>query len=158
MDGTTVRFTKVDDVPANTGVLLKGEAGEKTFSVAPSTTDVSANKLVGVLANTEVDGGIYVLMAGTDTNQGTGFYMTTAEKFTVGANTAYLPANVVSSARSFISIDGDETTGIAEVEGIAVEQQQVYDLQGRRVSESVIRNSELKHGLYIVNGRKVMVK
>ena len=157
-DNNIVTFTPATSVPAETGLLLKGVKDTETIFLVPvvaSTTDVSANKLVGVLANTEVEGSIFVLMNVDDV---VGFYKTTAEKFTVGANTAYLPANVVSSARSFISIDGDETTGIAEVEGIAVEQQQVYDLQGRRVSESVIRNSELKHGLYIVNGRKVMVK
>ena len=33
-----------------------------------------------------------------------------------------------------------------------------FDLQGRRVSESGIRNSGLKHGLYIHNGRKVVIK
>ena len=32
----------------------------------------------------------------------------------------------------------------------------VYDLQGRHVSESGIRNSELRKGLYIVNGKKVV--
>ena len=34
---------------------------------------------------------------------------------------------------------------------------QVYDLQGRRVKELVIRNSELRKGLYIVGGKKVLV-
>ena len=32
----------------------------------------------------------------------------------------------------------------------------VYDLQGRRVKESGIRNSAMKKGLYIVNGKKVV--
>ena len=34
----------------------------------------------------------------------------------------------------------------------------VYDLQGRRVSEFGISNSELRNGLYIVNGKKVIIK
>ena len=153
MEGTTVKFTKVDDVPANTGVLLKGEVGEKTFTIAASTTDVSANKFVGVLEDTEVDGGIYVLMAGTANNSGTGFYKTNTEnKFTVGANTAYLPANV-AGARTFIGFDfdGGETTGI---EGIAAETMsngEVYNLQGQRVVKA-------QKGLYIMNGKKVLVK
>lgn len=35
---------------------------------------------------------------------------------------------------------------------------EVYDLQGRKVSEFGIRNSELKPGLYIVGGRKIAIK
>ena len=152
MDGTIVKFTKVDDVPANTGVLLKGTAGEKTFTVAASTTDVKANKFVGVLENTEVDGGIYVLMAGTATNQGTGFYKTSTEnKFTVGANTAYLPADV-AGARTFIGFDfdGDETSGINSAL-VNNENGEVYNLQGQRVMNA-------QKGLYIMNGKKVLVK
>ena len=34
----------------------------------------------------------------------------------------------------------------------------IYDLQGRRVKESGIRNSELKKGIYIVNGKKIAVR
>ena len=114
--------------------------------MAESNTDVSANKFKGVIANTEVDAGIYVLM---DEAEGIGFYQT-EKAFTVGANTAYLPAIAMPEARAFISLDGEEATGIAEVKGIAAEQQ-VYDLQGRRVAQPV-------KGLYIVNGRKVVVK
>jgi len=153
MDGTTVKFTSVTSVPANTGVLLKlnegVEAGEKTITVAASTTDVTANVFEGVLEDTEVDGGIYVLMAGTADNKGTGFYKTTAEKFTVGANTAYLPANVVSTARTFIGFD--EATAIEEVATATAESGKCYDLQGRRVVKA-------QKGLYIVDGKKVMVK
>ena len=150
MDGTTVKFSEVSSVPANTGVLLKlnegVEAGEKTITVAASSTDVTANVFEGVLEDTEVDGGIYVLMAG---NKGTGFYKTTAEKFTVGANTAYLPANVVSEARTFIGFD--EATAIEEVATATAESGKCYDLQGRRVVKA-------QKGLYIVDGKKVMVK
>lgn len=147
IEGNTVTFESKTSIPALTGVLLKGNAGVHNITVAESTTDVSANKFKGVIADTEVDAGIYVLM---NINDVVGFYKTTAESFEVGANTAYLPAIAVPGARAFISLDGEEATGIAEVKGIAAEQQ-VYDLQGRRVAQPV-------KGLYIVNGRKVVVK
>jgi len=146
IEGNTVTFESKTSIPALTGVLLKGNAGVHNISVAESNTDVSANKFKGVIANTEVDAGIYVLM---DEAEGIGFYQTESA-FTVGANTAYLPAIAMPEARAFISLDGEEATGIAEVKGIAAEQQ-VYDLQGRRVAQPV-------KGLYIVNGRKVVVK
>ena len=149
LSGSKVSFSEVTSVPANTGVLLKGTAGEKTFTVAESTTDVSANKFVGVTEDSEVGGGIFVLMAGTADNQGTGFYKTTAEKFTVGANTAYLPASV-AEARTFIGFD-DESTGINELPVSENAQDKVYNLQGVRVAQPT-------KGLYIVNGKKIIVK
>lgn len=148
VSGTQVSFSEVTSIPANTGVLLKGEAGEKTIAVAASTTDdVSANKFIGVTEETVVNGaGIFVLYNG---DNGIGFYKTTAESFTVGANTAYLPANV-AAGRTFISIDG-ATTGINEAAVTMMSDKQFFDLQGRRVTQPT-------KGLYIVNGKKSIIK
>ena len=156
VSGTIVSFESVTSVPAKTGVLLKGEAGNKTINVAESSTDVSANKLVGVLEDTDVDGGIFVLM---NDEKGVGFYKTTATTFTVGANTAYLPADVVAEAR-FIGFGGGETTGIdATLVNHEMKDKEVYDLQGRRVNSSLFTlHSSLKKGVYIVNGKKTVVK
>lgn len=148
VDNNVVTFSEVPSVPANTGVLLKGTAGEKTITVAASTTDVTANRLVGVLVDTPVGEGNFVLMNG---NNGVGFYKTSAASFTVGAHTAYLPANIVSEARTFIGFD-NETTGISAALNDNVENgKYVYDLQGRRM-----QSSDLKKGLYIVGGKKVV--
>ena len=147
-------------VPANTGLLLKGE-GDVAFPVASSdaNVDVSANKLEGVTANTVIaaEAG-YVLM--NDATNGLGFYLN-SKAFTVGANTAYLPAGFdVTSARFFL-LDGGKTTSISEqfldepsgkAERTVNSEKLVYDLQGRRV------NSSLKPGLYIMSGKKVVIK
>ena len=150
MNGSTVNFTAKDDLPAGVGMLLKGAQGTYTIPVIANSSNDDAttgNKFVGTTTEIEnVPAGIYVLM---NINDVVGFYQT-KNAFTVGANTAYLPAIVMPGARAFISLDGEEATGIAEVKGIAAEQQ-VYDLQGRRVAQPV-------KGLYIVNGRKVVVK
>ena len=142
----SVKFVAVTSVPANTGVLLKGEAGEYNINVvASSETNVSANIFVGVTENTEVAAGIFVLMNG---KQGVGFYKT-KNAFTVGANTAYLPA--AASARSFIGFDGGNVS--TAIDGVAAAQESVvvYNLKGQRVAQPT-------KGLYIVNGKKVMVK
>ena len=140
-----VSFVEVTSVPAETGVLLK--ANEGSYSIKPvvnSTTDVTANALVGVLENTEVAAGSFVLMNGTP---GVGFYKT-KNAFTVGANTAYLPGDV--AARTFIGLD-DETTGIsaALMNGERVNGE-VYNLNGQRVAQPA-------KGLYIVNEKKVII-
>ena len=57
------------------------------------------------------------------------------------------------------SIEYNDPTGIHAITNYELRiTNGSYDLQGRRVSESVIRNSELKKGLYIINGQKVLVK
>jgi hypothetical protein len=137
-------------VPAGTGLLLESttEGTEVTVNIpvaASSITDVSANKLVGVTANTTIDpyeG--YVLMA----EPKVAFYWN-ENAFTVGANTAYLPADFAGKAPAafqFIT----EVTGISEVNAEAASGE-IYNLAGQRVSK-------LQKGLYILNGKKILVK
>ena len=142
--GAVITFEKVTSVPANTGVLLKGAAGKYTITTTSSPAEVTS-ELVGVTADTSVDAGAFVLMNG---EYGVGFYKT-KNAFTVGANTAYLPASV-AEGRSFIGFDNNTTTGIANV-NLNDNNGQVYDLQGRKVAQPT-------KGLYILNGKKVMVK
>lgn len=143
-----VTFTPVTTVPAGEGVLLKG-AG--TFNV-PVTAGVTAwaaedNAFIGVTSETKVDGPIFVLMNGTS---GVGFYKATAAKFTVGANTAYLPESAAAS-RMFIGFDDEEeVTGIRELNSSA-NKGAIYNMNGVRVEKA-------KKGLYIQNGKKFVVK
>ena len=152
MSGNTVNFTNVNDVPANTGVLLKGAAGEyKIGFVNSSTTNVSNNVLVGVTAETQIGAKTdnktnFVLMNG---NSGVGFYKVSDDGFTVGANTAYLSTAISETAKSFIAVEGGETTGISEVE--TASDNVVFNLNGMRVNNP-------SKGLYIMNGKKYIIK
>ncbi len=145
-NGTAISFEKVNSVPASTGVLLKGAAGTYTIN----TTDGGAlgaieNALVGVLVDTQVAAGSFVLMNG---GQGVGFYRA-ENAFTVGANTAYIEA-LPNSVR-FIGFDFDDATAIDGIAAEKVSNGEVYNLQGQRVMNA-------KKGLYIMNGKKVLVK
>ena len=136
-------------VPANTGLLLKGSEGTVNIPVAASSlTDVSANKLVGVTVDTPIDANAgYVLMA----SPSLAFYKNT-NAFTVGANTAYLPANFDTTGASFFSLFDDETTGVADVRSKMEDVRgEVHNLAGQRVAQPA-------KGLYIVNGKKVVIK
>ena len=146
MNGTNVEFTPVTKVPAYNGVLLKADAaGDFTVNATSSVDEVTDNVFIGVTKETTInETGIFVLMNG---EKGVGFYKTT-QPFTLKANSAYLPA-LGEGARTFIGFD-NETTAI---EGVAVMHQngEVYNLQGQRVVAP-------QKGLYIVNGKKVLVK
>ncbi len=54
----------------------------------------------------------------------------------------------------------DEASSIREIESESVirNSESIYDLNGRKLSQSAIRNSVLKKGLYIKNHRKYIVK
>ncbi len=65
------------------------------------------------------------------------------------------------SANGFSLNLGDETTGIHSIDnGQLTIDNSVYDLQGRRVQTSNLNSqtSNLKRGVYIVNGKKVIIK
>ena len=155
MDGNTAVFTPVEgSVPAGTGLLLKGTKG-KTYAipyVAGSSTNVDDNVLEGVTEATTKDAGIYVLMNVSDE---VGFYRTSAS-FDVSANTAYLPAGLVSNAKILmVFTDDGSATG---VESLAVEQPEddgagvLYNVAGQIVGK------DYKGIVIDKNGKKYFVK
>lgn len=138
-------------VPANTGLLLKGDAGTVTIPIVGSAdaSNAAGNKLVGVTAATAITAETgYVLM--DDATNGLGFYKNKKD-FTVSANTAYLPVSFDGAgAPAFFSLEGN-TTAIETVKAQKVENGEYYNLAGQRVVQPT-------KGLYIVNGKKVIVK
>ena len=81
---------------------------------------------------------------------------------TLGANKAYLevPASVSGTAKGFIFSFGDpsgiEAIGSSQIIG---ENAAVYYLSGRRISTSKLLNgSALPKGIYIMNGKKVVIR
>lgn len=81
------------------------------------------------------------------------YYMTIQNK---DDNSYILPTAGKASVVEFRVIGADEVTGITDVEGAAaLEAGKVYNLQGVVVGDSV---ENLPKGIYIRNGRKVVVK
>lgn len=145
-EGGAVKFNKVTGkVPANTGLLVSGTTANVPVA---ASADAVINILEGVTAETvKAAGTVFVLKQGAN---GLGFYKNTND-FTVRANSAYLPATAVAGARAFIALD-DEATGIENLAPVlSKDEGVVYDLSGRRVVTPT-------KGLYIVNGKKVIVK
>ena len=81
------------------------------------------------------------------------YYMTIQNR---DDNSYILPTDGKASVVEFRVIGADEVTGITDVEGAAaLEAGKVYNLQGVVVGDSV---ENLPKGIYIRNGRKVVVK
>ena len=154
VDGAYAVLEQVTGVlPAYTGVILEGEGTHEFVTSAAAPAAIASNELKGTIVNTEVSGNAYILADGVD---GVGLYKVelTDGKFTNNANKAYLPASAVASANApMLSFNrGEGTTSIDELSIVNGQQTTViYDLTGRRVEK-------MEKGIYIVNGRKVIVK
>ena len=159
-DGTELELTKVDDgnIKAGQGVVLKrATAGNAILtSVADEAAgDFSTNVLKGndqATATSGIDGKIYVLSKkdGYDV----GFYSYTGT--TLDANKAYLSiSSVAASAPMWLPFgEPGETTDIDEVRNGNEEMRNApwFTLDGRKLN-----GKPTAKGLYIVNGRKVII-
>lgn len=140
-----VTLNEIAEVPANTGVLLVNETGATTATVTikdDAAATVSDNALVGTLAPHAKEAGDLFL----GNNEGeVGFYDWAGTSLV--ANRAYIPAATAAGVRALLF---DNTTTGVNAATLNNASQKVFDLQGRRVEKA-------QKGLYIVNGKKVVL-
>lgn len=159
----SLTITRVDNVPAGEGMLLKGTAGESYDVPTTDNASVVANLLKGnttatTLYPTDGDYTNYVLSKNNEDVMG--FYRFTGS-VAMPANKAWLqiPTSALggggaqANVRGFRLVEeGEEMTAISEVKSESEENNIIYDLQGRRV------NSVPSRGVYIKNGKKIIMK
>ena len=148
MTASEVTATEVTgQVAAGTGLILKADAAETyDIPVANAGTAVEDNKLKAAVTATAVaadeayglkDGKFHKLKAGT-----------------ISAGKAYLLASDITSAPDApeLTIVFGGATGISEIKTMRNAENEIFfDLQGRKVAQPA-------KGLYIQNGRKVILK
>lgn len=159
-------YTEGETVPAQTALVLKGEAGKYSFLPTTSTEITPAeNKLHGSdeAAETHVDGTSvkYYKLSYDSKGANLGFYWgaENGAAFTNGAHKAYLAlegTTLLSQKRgfSFTDLMNGITTSINQANAANAAKQSIFDINGRRVNNL---NGAAK-GIYIVNGQKVLVK
>ena len=157
--GTNATLTKIEEgvIPANTGVILKGAAGTYSFEGTTTATTYD-NKLVANLTTlgtysyetANSGAGYYILAAGPSFKASKGYTAGTASTF-LAAGKAFLPKANVDGGAHELSLDFGDVTAIKAVEAKKVENGVFYNLAGQKVAQPT-------KGLYIVNGRKVVIK
>jgi hypothetical protein len=147
LNGKSLTLTAVTEVPANTAVILEGAADTYSFPVIYAAAAVD-NDLKVANVPVATAGNIYVLANGKN---GVGFYQLEVGK-SVPAGKAYVELPVDAPALEFIGFDG-VVTGIdtVGVDGTDTYKEGVFNLAGQRVAQPT-------KGLYIVNGKKVIIK
>ncbi len=159
VNSTYITLAKIENgvVPANTGVILYAEAGTYNLDITSTgATAINGNLLSGTAAATYVTDDAYVL---SNQDGEIGLYKATKNQSNNSAwknnsHKAYLPASAVPAAAQASNgfRFGEGTTGIDEITDNRVQSTVIYDLTGRRV-ENISAP-----GIYIVGGKKVLVK
>lgn len=139
-----VVLTSVDKIKEGTAVILNGSNAEYTFDVTTESVDYPKTNLL-LISDDNVSNGVFVLAKKNGT---VGFYKWAGG--TLGKGRVYLDAPA-AGAREFIGFDfeNEMTTGINEVK--IANNNEYFNLGGQRVAQP-------KKGLYIVNGKKVIIK
>lgn len=145
----TMTAIEAEAIPANQGVILTSETGDAATMVpaaGETAATITGNQLghsAGADKTLTVGEG-YILGNGSE---GTAFYPCKAGSLPI--NKAYLLGNGGESA---IAMNfGNAVTGINTIAAPASAKAPIFDLSGRRVVKAT-------KGLYIQNGKKVIVK
>ena len=152
-------YSTGDIVPANTGVMISSTtSGDHTVAL---TTEAGSSVLdednmlkASSVAMTQSDTKFYRLTMHNGTDIGFWWGAADGAAFDIAANKAYLavPTSALAAARQGFSLFGeDEVNGIDNPQLSTLNSQPIYSLSGQRVEKA-------KKGLYIVNGKKCVIR
>lgn len=155
MSAGAVIMTRLTDVPAGTGVYVKGTPN--TYVIPTTTTSLfCTNLLKGILEKTTVnafDGEMSNYYLTDDTKVFT--RLTETRTMNSGSAILQLPTYLIGSngARQLrLLFDDEDVTAIEQLlNDTGDNESTIYDLQGRHVARP-------QRGLYIMNGKKIVVK
>lgn len=140
-------------IPANSPVIIAGSATTHSLTILADNADPSMTTgLEGTCLSQAIDGSVNAYVLANSTN-GIGFYRLTNEgdnpDRTIGQNKAYLTIAGSAGIKAF-TFDFGGTTGIENTEAAVTEEEEYYDLQGRRVLNPT-------KGIYVTkSGKKVL--
>ena len=157
---TATRDYETKVIPAGFGLVIKttdqGASGyifmPPVGAVEKSDLIADNNRMKGVTVKTQMGD---IVSANPDNN----YYILTNNKFqlvetgNLGAGLAYLEMPKTMGSAKTITLEDDVTDGIVLIDNgqLTMDNDDVYDIQGRKVERT-------SKGIYIVNGKKVVIK
>ena len=157
VEGGTLTVTNYETgniVKANTGVMVSStEAGDYTILLSDETgEEIDGNMLKASSVAMTGDNLFYRLTMHNGEQIGFWWGEEEGAAFSIAANKAYLAVPSGEALARGLWFDEGETTAISEVRGPKAEVRgEYFNLNGQRVAQPT-------KGLYIVNGRKVVIK
>jgi len=141
LEGNTLTIKAISYIPKGTPVLIEKTDANVTIE---DPTNVSSNMLKYAEQEVTADGALYILYNGE--------YVKASGK--IPAMKCYLKTTKAAGARRLIigHNNGDDSTGINAIDNEQTPIDKWYDFNGNRI------NKPVKKGLYIKNGKKVVVK
>ncbi len=144
---------------SQTGLFIAGTVGvDFTINVTDDDANFSGTNLLKAAPygkTVEAAGSGYNYVFGWETASNPGFYLIGGTSATLVAGKAYLHTTdelaTSGGARAGFIFEDENVTGITSVAKQTTNSISYYDLQGRRVAQPT-------KGLYIVNGKKVIIK
>ena len=153
-DNVTLNFTKVDAFEANKPYLVyfpSAVAADKTFNgVLVNPTDVettgTAFDFKGTYIVADVAEGDWVISGGA--------LKKAAQAISLKPTRTYFTPKAAGARIAGFTVDGDDTAGIVAInrDGKTEIATDAYNLNGQKMA------GQLKKGIYIVNGKKTVVK
>ena len=144
---TGLTLAAVTQVPERTPVLLKG-AGDKEITVIASAAAPATNLLKVSTGYVSTGKYAYVL---AKNGEGACFKQWTGDASLLEGRVVLILEEAVATARAMFDLDENDVTAIEAVKTKNVENGQFFNLAGQRVAQPT-------KGLYIVNGKKVIIK
>lgn len=139
-----VHLTPITEAPAGEAIVVKAAEGAYVVPTASATpAAVAGNLLKPALADITADGTQYIL---ADGSEGVAFYQATTGS-TIAAGKGYL--EFTGSGVKAFTFDGDNATGINDLDANANLNEPIYNIAGQRMSK-------MQRGINIIGNKKIL--
>lgn len=146
-DGSKIVLTPVTKIPAGAGVVIEAAEGEYEVITIRNASALSNNDLAISDGTVAGDGSTIYALGNVG---GVSGFVKVKNGTVIPMGKAYLTI-AGGNARDFIGLFDDDVTGINEIEAAKTNVEGYFNLAGQRVAQPT-------KGLYIVNGKKVIIK
>ena len=147
VDGATLTLAEVNALEANKPYIIEGKWNETLTGDAQGTKlTYTEGLLTGTYDRTYAPIDSYILQKNNDV---VGFYLCDAADYVVAKNRCYLTVPNGTGVKAFFF--GEQEDAINNIRHNVESINNIYDLTGRQVNKAT-------KGIYIVNGKKVLIK